>query len=37
MNKVGITIAVVLGAIGLIAVGFMVLMAIALNSMGSTK
>ena len=37
MNKIGIAVAVVLGVVGLIAVGFMVLMAIALNSMGSNK
>jgi hypothetical protein len=37
MNKVGVTIALVLGAIGLVAVGFMVFMAIALQSFGSNK
>jgi hypothetical protein len=37
MNKVGVGIAVVLGAIGLVAVGFMVFMAIALQSFGSNK
>jgi hypothetical protein len=37
MNKVGVVIAVVLGAIGLAVVGFMVFMAIALQSFGSNK
>ena len=37
MNKVGIAVAVVLGVIGLIAVGFIVFMFIALQSYGSNK
>lgn len=37
MNKVGVVIAVVLGAIGLAAVGFFIFVAIALQSMGSNK
>lgn len=37
MNKVGIGVAVVLAVIGLIAVGFIVFMFIALQSFGSNK
>ena len=37
LNRIGIGVAIVLGVIGLIAVGFIVLMAIALSSMGSNK
>ncbi len=37
MNKVGVVVAVVLGAIGLVAVGFFIFVAIALQSMGSNK
>ena len=37
MNKVGIAVAVVLGVIGLIAVGFIVFMFIALQNFGSNK
>lgn len=37
MNKVGVIVAVVLGAIGLAAVGFFIFMAIALQSFGSNK
>jgi hypothetical protein len=37
LNRIGIAVAVVLGVMGLIAVGFMILMAIALGSMGSNK
>jgi hypothetical protein len=37
MNKVGIGVAVVLAVIGLIAVGFVIFMFIALQSFGSNK
>lgn len=37
MNKVGVVIAVVLGTIGLAAVGFFIFVAIALQSFGSSK
>jgi len=37
MNKVGIGVAAVLAVIGLIAVGFIVFMFIALQSFGSNK
>ncbi len=37
MNKVGIGVAVVLAVIGLIAVGFLIFMFIALQSFGSNK
>lgn len=37
VNKVGTIVAVVLGVVGLAAVGFMVFMAIALQSLGSSK
>ena len=37
MNKLGVAIAVVLGAVGLVAVGFMIFVAIALQSFGSNK
>ena len=37
MNKLGTILAIVLGAIGLVAVGFMIFVAIALQSFGSNK
>jgi hypothetical protein len=37
MRKVGIVIAAVLAALGLLAVGFFIFIAIALQSMGSNK
>jgi hypothetical protein len=37
MNKVGIGVGVVLAVIGLIAVGFIIFMFIALQSFGSNK
>lgn len=37
MSTAGTIVAVVLGAIGLVAVGFIVFMAIALQSFGSNK
>ncbi len=37
MNRVGVIIAVVLGAIGLVAVAVFVVMAILLQGMGSNK
>lgn len=37
MNKVGVVVAVVLGAIGLAAIGFFIFMYIALQNLGSNK
>lgn len=37
MTRIGTVIAVVMGVIGLIAVGFFIMMAIALQSFGSNK
>ena len=37
MNKIGMTIGIVLGVIGLVAVGFFIFVAIALQSLGSSK
>lgn len=37
MNRIGVIIGIVLGVIGLVAVGFFIFMAIALQSWGSNK